>query len=172
MLRMHEPIRDNILLYSAFHQKALYHVRRAYKLTTKQLTVLIQCELIQFYGNGLVSIAGLRPVVPCTRWDIKRFLNVLHTKGLINEIQSAHVRKARTGANKNTLYSISSYGVECLDMYNRDLKNQIHRFKSSKKWKRINPQALKHFEALGIIDYTRQRDSSKRPRLRPPDGLT
>lgn len=171
MLRMYEPIRDNVLLYSAFHQKALYHVRRAYKLTTKQLTVLIQCELIQFYGNGLVSETGLRPVVPSHVWDIKRYLTVLQSKGLINEVQPAHVRKIRSGTGKNTLYNISSYGNECLGMYNRDIKNQMHKFKSSKKWKRINPQAMKHFESLGIIDYSRQRDSTKRSRLRPPDGL-
>ena len=171
MLKMYQPIRDNNLLYSGFHEKTVYKVRRAYKLTTKQLTILIQCKLIQEYSNGLFTIDGLRPIVPCQGWDIKRYITVLHTKGLINEVEPAFRRKVSKGTHKNVLYVLSSYGIECMDMFNRVLMDQIHKFKSSKKWKRINPQALKHFEALGIIDYTRQRDSSKRSRLRPPDGL-
>ena len=172
MLRKYEPLRENPLLYMGFYERCLYLVRRTCKLTSKQLTILILCELTQHYNNGLFSIDGLRPFVVCKQWDIRRFLTVLLSKGLIDVVPSARPRKTTKGIHKTILYNVSTKGKECIDTYNRVLKEQVQRFKKGKKWKRINPEAFNYFESLGIIDYSRQRDSTKRPRLRPPDGLT
>ena len=171
MLRKYEPLRENPILYMGFYERCLYLVRRKYKLTSKQLTMLILCELTQYYNNGLFSVGGLRPFVVCKQWDVQGFVSVLESKGLIEVIPSARPRKTTKQLKKNVLYNMSSMGKECIDTFNRVLKNQIQLFKKGKKWKRINPEAFNYFESLGIIDYTRQRDSSKRPRLRPPDGL-
>lgn len=151
MLFNTKPIRDPLLIVSMFQEKSMYKTRQEYKMTSKQITVLFQCVIIQRYTNKLVSRTSLRSIVPGNIYSIDRFITVLIDKGYLTLIDPPHKRKSRTGEKVNRMYNVSIEGMNVVKFFEKWQNRQINKFKESSKWKRINPASKKYFDSIGVI---------------------
>ena len=152
MINEFKPLKYDLAIYTSFYCKNLYKARKNANLSDKQYTTLIQCYLIEQYTNKLITPSSLRSLVPYNIRLINTYISVLVDKGYLIRVDVPTPRKESKGTHKNKYYTLTSEGRIKIEYLNRNMKEDIKRFESTRKWNEVKPKTKDYLAKLGILN--------------------